>query len=358
MEITSIYVFLLVAFIGYNGCKSEVTSSDDVKFELFDKITNNLQQQDLPQEDSSKSTSEILTKMAYNIAKNEANVVLIADEVREAAKSINNKDMEKFEYIVSTEDFSNRYGVIRKEIIGVWDKLQSISRAVDANNLIKANGDLEDILIKFADPSSEFQDYPEFVSKTLSTPTFLEMIVKFLKAVNSNPNQLKQTIVPCIFLEIIEAYFKPTLFYRLSDIDIKKTDFSRFEWYTKINRIFKNPFERNYDKYDIKNLTCMSTEAFEYFNTSCHNTIEKKSSGNINFQSIICGLGFFALSSVEDKLGIENRYHFGDKSGSCAIDYLTLVRHRLELKLGEAYNSVLPFCPVGHFETKIFKGDY
>lgn len=351
------YVILLVTFIIYNGCKSDITSSDEVEFELIDRFDNKSRQSNLPQNESTKSVHQALLTMFYGIAKNEVDALYFADEAHQAVKSIRNEELKKYEYTLIAEDFANKkYELIQNEIVGVSKYLRSISRALFKNNLLKADGDFEDLLTAFADPSSVFQDYPEFVSLILAL--LAHMIEDFMKAVNSNTNQsqLKQSDVPCIFLDTVNAYFHSTLLYRLNEIEMNNTDFDSWEWSKKIKRIFKDPFKPNgYDEYDIKNLNCMTQEKFEHYDKSCQ---RDKSSGQYNFGKFSCSRDYFTLSSVEDRLGIGNKLYYGNSSGTCAIDYLSLVRHRLELFLGETYNIVLPLCPVGHFERKNFEGDY
>lgn len=223
------------------------------------------------------------------------------------------------------------------------------------------------MLNKLADPASNFQDEPELVVPMLFPLAKLVRSLQNIIKSNANGSDeknyqdlLENSIVPCNLADTIAAYFKPTLFNRWGKIEILFTDYGKTEWYSKMNQIFKDPFNPNgYAKNDIKLSNCVTSKQLDRIKSKCYPD-PGDFGPNIfyDYKNLACSHYFKGLSRVKDNSGVESDYYFGGHDGTCSIDYFALLRYRLESEFVEAYKDVLPFCtPAVHSRNKTLAGN-
>lgn len=220
------------------------------------------------------------------------------------------------------------------------------------------------LLFSINSPRSIFQKEPELVAPILlSLSKYVESLINIIKANRAdgmNDSVMKISKVPCRLADAIKAYFIPTLFNRLGEIEILLLDYGKFSWYNKINQIFKDPFNPDgYVKYDKKLMSCVTSKQLERIMSSCYpDTGGFGTKAFYDYKNLACSQK--DLSRIKDKSGIEDDYYYGGVNGSCIIDYFSLVRRKLEREFGNAYKKVQPFCmPALHVQnsTKTLTGD-
>lgn len=278
-------------------------------------------------------------------------------------------DLDLFrEYIHSILDHKNdtnegekiKYKQLLGRLADITDHLLNFSHNIGPNvDFLQLDGYFFVILKNFAEPKSDFQDYPEFFLFLLYH--VVNIIKSFMNAIGTKNN----SSIPCIFLDTIEAYFQPTLFYRLNRIEAYAINYSEPTWYSRVHEIFNDPFNPDgYAKNDINYLRCVPEDALPELFGKCLDTyragvadIIKDNQFRGQWINTTCGFGILDIPKVRDYLGLEDKFYYGF-NGSCAIDYFALVRQRLEMHFGAAYNNVQPFCEGRNSISKHFKGDY
>lgn len=246
-------------------------------------------------------------------------------------------------------------------------KLERPIEILTITTFLDIDREIWQMLNKFADPGSNFQNEPQLVVPILfPLSKFVQSLQNIIK---SNANQsddqnyqdlLENSIVPCNLADTIAAYFKPTLFNRWSKIEILFTDYGKNEWYSRMHQIFKDPFNPSgYTKNDIKLSNCVTSKQLNRIMSKCYPD-PGDFGPNIfyDYKNLACSHYFKDLSRIKDNSVVESDYYYGGRDGTCSTDYFARFRYRLESQFVKAYKEVLPFCSIAiHVRNKTSTGE-
>lgn len=246
-------------------------------------------------------------------------------------------------------------------------KLERPAELLTITTFLDIDRELWQMLNKFADPGSNFQNSPDVVVPILfPLANYVRSLTNIMETnANDTDNNyqhlLENSIVACNLADTIEAYFKPILFHRLSKIEILFTDYGKNEWYSRMQQTFRDPFNPDgYAKNDIKLSNCVSSKQLNRIMAKCYPDPGVFGSNVFyGYKNLACSHYFKDLSRVKDNLDVDSDYYFGGRDGSCSTDFFSLMRYRLESEFGKAYKNVRTLCaPSAHNRNKTLSGNF